>query len=288
MTELIRVATLSRLADAPTARLTQPVHRDARMDGRTAANETDLSDDLSRAIASKVREELARRRISRQRLADEARISISTLEKALAGRRPFTLATTIRLEQALGMNLRAEARRPSGPTPGNGFAPEALGSYSRPAVSWLEGEFLTLRPSFGEPGAVYAYRTEIVWDEAGSCLMFRESARLDAAFNQKGQVSISNLSGHVYLVTSEGGQYRMVILSRPTIEGALYGLLATLQAGMGSQLLPAASPIALIPLKRLEGQPAFGKMAPGDPAHAAYNAHLKKIMGEHYTRFFLP
>src|SRR5262245_4116586 len=51
-------------------------------------------------IARKVREELARRRISRQALADMARISISTLEKALAGRRSFTLATVIRLEEA--------------------------------------------------------------------------------------------------------------------------------------------------------------------------------------------
>ena len=57
-------------------------------------------------IAQKVREELARRRMSRQGLADLARISISTLEKALAGRRSFTLATVIRLEEALGTSLR--------------------------------------------------------------------------------------------------------------------------------------------------------------------------------------
>jgi transcriptional regulator with XRE-family HTH domain len=57
-----------------------------------------------------VREELARRRLSRQALADLAKISISTLEKALAGRRPFTLATTIRLEEALGASLRAPVR----------------------------------------------------------------------------------------------------------------------------------------------------------------------------------
>ncbi|HEX7946309.1 MAG TPA: transcriptional regulator, partial [Phenylobacterium sp.] len=55
----------------------------------------DLSIELSQAIATRVREELARRRLSRQALADLAKISISTLEKALAGRRPFTLATTI-------------------------------------------------------------------------------------------------------------------------------------------------------------------------------------------------
>src|ERR1700741_1761716 len=54
------------------------------------------------AIAAGRREELARRRISRQALADMARISLSTLEKALSGSRGFTLATVIRLEEALG------------------------------------------------------------------------------------------------------------------------------------------------------------------------------------------
>ena len=65
-----------------------------------------LSDEQSRSVAALVREQLARRRISRQHLADQAKISISTLEKALSGRRPFTLATTVRLEEALGVPLR--------------------------------------------------------------------------------------------------------------------------------------------------------------------------------------
>jgi len=52
--------------------------------------QTELSDEGSEAVALIVREELARRRLSRQWLADEARVSLSTLEKALAGSRPFT------------------------------------------------------------------------------------------------------------------------------------------------------------------------------------------------------
>src|SRR5438270_8576487 len=53
----------------------------------------------SESVALVVREELARRRLSRQWLADEARVSLSTLEKALAGsrrslsRRSFGLRT---------------------------------------------------------------------------------------------------------------------------------------------------------------------------------------------------
>lgn len=241
----------------------------------------DLSDEISRAIAARVREELARRRLSRQALADLAKISISTLEKALAGRRPFTLATTIRLEEALGATLRVAVRAPA-PT---GLAPETLGAYSRPAVAWLEGEYLTLRPSFESPGAVYAYRTEIAWDEASSSLVFREAGRQDVDFTQKGQVSLSNQSGHIYLVTSVQGQFRLITLSRPSIGGEMYGVLATLQAGHGSHLTPAAAPIALVPMRRVS-EPAFGRIGAGEPHYEDYKATLARVTDKGFALFF--
>src|SRR5579871_782576 len=83
----------------------------------------DLSDEQSGQIAHHVREELARRRMSRKGLADLAKISISTLEKALSGRRPFTLATTIRLEAALGVSLRRNSSPLPVVTPPSGLAP---------------------------------------------------------------------------------------------------------------------------------------------------------------------
>ena len=110
-------------------------------------SERQLSADQSRLVASIIREQLARRRISRQHLADQAKISISTLEKALSGRRPFTLATTVRLEEALGVSLRKHDGAELGAAPAN-LAPGHLGYYSRPAVAWIEGSYLTLRPSF--------------------------------------------------------------------------------------------------------------------------------------------
>ena len=107
----------------------------------------DLDFRQSEAVALKIREELARRRLSRQWLADSARISISTLEKALSGRRPFTLGTVIRLEEALKTELRpAPAQIVPPPVTGSGVAPESMGAYARPAVRWLEADYLTLRP----------------------------------------------------------------------------------------------------------------------------------------------
>jgi transcriptional regulator with XRE-family HTH domain len=229
-----------------------------------------------------VREALARRRMTRQRLAYEARISLSTLEKALSGERALTLATRLRVEEVLGIGSSTAPAASSA----SGVAPPDLGSYSRAAVSWLEGDYLTLRPSFGMEKAVFAYRTHIGWDEAASCLIFAESERLDAAYAQKGRVSLPHQSGLVYLVTNVTGQYRLSLLDRPGIDGALNGVLLTLQSRGGGQLVPVATPLAMTPLRDMEGN-AFGRIEPGHPLHEAYRRRLDAVVAEEFARFVL-
>lgn len=241
-------------------------------------DQTELRATESEAIAARLREELARRRISRQALADMARISLSTLEKALSGSRPFTLASVVRIEDVLATPLRpgAPAAAPSAAL----FAPEMMGAYARPAVRWIEGSYLTLRPAFSEAGAVYAYRTEIFWDDSAGHLRFAERDRADSTFTQAGFVSMPNLSGHTYLVTSEAGQYRMIMLGRATRERRMFGLLNTLQVGAGSQLVPVACPIALVPIDQL-AEPAYGLL----PAHADYRDILDMAVNSDFCRW---
>jgi transcriptional regulator with XRE-family HTH domain len=248
-----------------------------------SAEDKQLSDTQSRQIAATIREELARRRISRQQLAEQAKLSISTLEKALGGRRPFTLATTVRLEQALGVALRKGADAPA-PAHSSDVAPDSLGAYSRRAVGWMEGTYVTVRPSFSEKGAIYAYRTEISWDASESCLVFREAERVDAVYAQCGEVAVPNQSGHIYLVTNQDGQHRLITVSRPTITGEMYGIIATLLAGRGSLLTPVAAPIAYLPLAKVAA-PRFGRVAPGDAGYEAYRAELKRTVEEPFALF---
>ena len=242
------------------------------------------TDEESSATALRIREELARRRLSRQWLADEAKVSLSTLEKALSGHRPFTLATVVRLEGALGVALRggkAPERALEGP---GALAAEEMGAYSRAAVHWLEGEYLTLRRSFSESGSIYAYRTLIAWDEETHCLAFHESSRLDRGFEQHGFVSFPHLSGHIYLVTNVEGQYRIAILGRPSREGALNGVLTTLAAGAGAQLTPASTPIALLPVSR-RTESEVGLIRPGDKCHAEYAEHVAAVTERGFALF---
>lgn len=249
-----------------------------------SAEQRELSESQNKVVSAKVREQLARKRMSRQRLADEAKISISTLEKALNGSRPFTLATLVRLEAALGIALRpaepgtnAESTSPS--------APDELGGYSRAAVRWLEGDYLTLRPSFEVAASLYAYRTEILWDTTH--LVFREAERLDAPYSQKGSVSVPNKSGHIYLHTNEHGQMRLAILGRPSVTGEMYGLLTTLLAGPGSQLLPVSVPLALIP-KALAANASFGRISGSDANFKTYQRHLNTVLTNSFARMIAP
>jgi transcriptional regulator with XRE-family HTH domain len=234
----------------------------------------------SGAIARALREELARRRISRQALADMARISLSTLEKALSGSRPFTLATVIRIEDVLGKALRGGMR----PSEDAVLAPAEMGAYSRLAVRWIEGDYVTLRPGFRHPGVIYSYRTTIFWDAAAGHLRFAEADRADSGFAQAGTVSMPNLSGHTYLVTSEAGQYRLVILGRATREKRMYGLLATLQVGQGSQLVPAACPVALVPTDQLPDA-QFGLIEAGHADADRYRAILDTALADDFCRW---
>src|SRR6201997_1113 len=253
--------------------------------------DTQLSAEQSRQVAETIREEIARRRISRQSLAEQAKLSLSTLEKVLGGRRPFTLATTVRLEQALGVSLRKAGDRsgdkqadsvPVNQAANGDVAPDSLGAYSHRAVSRLEGVYLTLRPSFGDKDAVYAYRTEIVWNAAASSLLFREGERQDSAYTQWGEVALPNESGFIYLVTNRSGQHRLITVSRPTITGEMYGILMTLLAGKGSLLTPIAPPIAFVPLK-VVSNPSFGRINASDPNHALYRKHLKRTLDEPFA-----
>ena len=165
------------------------------------------------------------------------------------------------------------------------MAPESLGAYTHAAVQRLEGPYLVLRPSFEDPREIYAYRTEISWDEPSSRLVFKESRRLDGAFSQVGEVSLPNQSGHVYLVTNTEGQFRLITLSRPTITGEMYGLLTTLRSGVGSALTPASATVAFIPL-RLIPDADFGRIPPEHPRHAAYADTVRKVMAESYAMMF--
>lgn len=230
-----------------------------------------------KAIIMGIREELAKRRLSRAALADAAKISLSSLEKSLAGQRPFTDQALIRIERALGLSFRQGEADVQ-------IAPDEAGNYARASVTWLEGTYLTIRPASTQPGAIYIYETLISWDAGEGRLVFREVGRKDDAYAQFGSVAFPQQSGHIYLVTNRHGQHRMAILARQARSGELFGLLLTLQQTRGAQLHPIAMPMVLVPMKNLAEKPPLGVLNASSAVYAALKARLDATLAEGYAQ----
>jgi transcriptional regulator with XRE-family HTH domain len=225
----------------------------------------------SSSAAQMIRAELARRRMSRASLANAAKISLSALEKGLSGNRPFSEAALVRIGEVLNLTLNS-ARATT--------APDELGGYARASVSWLEGNYLTIRPSAKRASDLVTYVTDITWDEAKAQLAFKELARLDKEFAQSGTVAVPHQTGHIYLNTNRHGQQRLMILRRETRGGGLYGLLLTLQKGRGAHLYSAAMPVALVPVSSLKEPPSMGAISPNHKAYVTYYMMLQKVSAE--------
>ena len=217
-------------------------------------------------------------------LADTARISISTLEKTLSRHRPVTLSTVVKLENALGINLKPRQTPNVVVDEAQQVAPVSMGSYSRPSVKWVEGRYLTIRPSFTDGGAVFAYLTAISWDEESGYLTFSESERSDSWFEQVGHAAISNLSGHVYLVTNSEGQYRTLTLGRCSKYNALMGMLSTLAQIQGAHGMPMTCPIVLVRLEDGD-EPQLGKFISTDGDYTRYRKMIDYALAEEFANF---
>ena len=86
-------------------------------------------------------------------------------------------------------------------------------------------------------------------------------------------------------MTNRHGQHRLITVSRPTITGEMYGIIATLLAGRGSQLTPTAAPIAFLPARNVQ-HPSVGRIAPVDANYALYREHLRRTTDESFALFF--
>jgi hypothetical protein len=228
------------------------------------------------AAAARIRVELARKRMSRGRLADAAKISLSALEKGLSGTRKFSEPALTRIGDVLGLTL-FEATRAS-------TASDELGGYARATVQWLEGNYLTIRPSSKRKDDLVTYITDVTWDEAQVQLVFKELARIDAAYAQHGTVAVPHQTGHIYFTTNRHGQQRLMVVKRDVkASGAMYGLPLTLQQERGARLKPVAMPVALVPVRSLREVPALGAISPANKMHDAYRQILARVTVEGFA-----
>lgn len=164
---------------------------------------------------------------------------------------------------------------------GGDIAPLYMGAYSRAVVDHYLGSYLTVRPAFSVPGQLFAYRTDIVWDADWPSLMFRESQRLDRAFQHQGRLYIPASSAFIHFVSLTKGAMRVVLVSQPDSDGTMRGMIMT-QNKRGAAYFPVAAPIVY--LRRDSFEPdQFGDISNASRHFPDYRALIAEALDQGYA-----
>src|SRR5258708_500010 len=109
----------------------------------------------------------------------------------------------------------------------------------------------------------------------------------DVAFTHAGTVSVPHQSGHIYLIVNRNGQHRLIIVSRPTISGEMYGTHPPLRGGRGSQLMRVSARVVRAPTKAVKTI-QLGQTRATDRCHALYRKSLKRAVDDQFAVFLAP
>jgi len=170
-----------------------------------------------------------------------------------------------------------EALDPVAPSRPGVVAP-SYGGYSYANVKDLEGRYVCFRPAFTSAGIISAYLMDLRWDDAASCLTFKEKDREDAGHTQRGRIYLPDGRPFMNLVTVGGGGIRLITVSRPEEQESARGLIMTLSNPSGMHFTPACAPIVL---RRVTDRiPQLGFIRPGAPDYESYRQELEAVAPE--------
>ncbi len=249
-----------------------------------------------RAVAvDMLRTALVEKKMTQAELADAAECHEKTIQNLIGGRAVrdqtlFDVCMVLGLDYQRLKSLWFGAMTVAQPMDlkgeGGVVAPVYMGAYTRAGVDHYIGSYLTLRPSFGNPGSVVAYRTDIVWEPDWPSLLFEERDRPDAPYSHRGRLYIPSSSMFIHLVSLTKGAMRMILVSQLDPGGEMRGIITTLNK-QGRMFNPVAAPIAYIKRGDFKAD-TFGEIAPKSGAYAAYRKILDETVSDGYARLAMP
>ncbi len=247
--------------------------------------------DRSSALA-RIRTAMIEKKMTQAELADTADCHEKTIQNLLNGRSVrdqtlFDVCMVLDLDfVAVKKEWNGEHPSISPPAataaPAGDVAPVHMGAYSRAAVDHYVGSYLTLRPAFGKPDAITAYRTDIVWHDDPPYLAFEESERIDETFAHKGQLYVPASSMYIHLVSLTKGAMRTITASQLDQAGLMRGLITTLHK-QNAQFSPVSAPIIFRQSASFPDR-AFGDFTAGDRNFDQYRDLLKETISSGYAR----
>jgi hypothetical protein len=203
------------------------------------------------------------------------------------GGKPAGAATVSAAPVWLGRTSEPRVPAPAVIADGGVKARPEWGGYTKASVAELIGSYLVVRCAFRNPGNVFAYATDIFWDDAEGGLVFQERERLDAKHTHRGHVRIPNLSMYMYLTSGENGWLRSVTLSVLDVITEMHGVLSTLHNVAGAMYVPVVTPVVYIKRESFDQEP-FGEITPADPRHERYFEMLRQTITNTYVKMIVP
>ena len=221
-------------------------------------------------VVARIREELARRPMSREQLAHRASVSKSTVDKLMTG--AYSPKTVAKIEEALGVPLQRLQVV-------SDVAPDWLGGYARSDVEIYLGDYELIRPDTTMPGRrINIYAMAMDWDEGGSRLRMIHHGIERSRYRQFGVISVPEGQPYIFVVSSDGGWHQSCILERISFTRDMSGLMFGLNMVSRANLYrPVVVPMALV---GYEGERrATRAVTQSDEEFAALSARLE-IAGE--------
>lgn len=251
--------------------------------------------ETGRSVAlTRIRTAMIEKKLTQAELADASDCHEKTIQNLMNGRTVreqtlFDVCMVLGLDyDQIKASWQGQTGRdePGSPAAGSEVSPTYMGAYTRAAVDQYIGSYLTLRPSFTEPGAIVAYRTDIAWDEDWPSLLFEERERPDAPYSHRGRLYIPASSMFIHLVSLTKGAMRMIVVSQLDRTGQMRGLVTTLNK-QRAMLVPVSAPIVYAKQEAFETE-AFGEIGLGHKAHDDYKMLLAETIEAGYARLVAP
>ncbi len=178
---------------------------------------------------------MQREHLSQKQLADRAKLSPSTVYRALQG--DFSDKTLKSIEKALNLQLSQEK------TVSEKFSDKEYGAYSREVYAHYEGLYKCIRPLFTKEDHVIVYYMRTYWSEEEGCFLFSE---INDNYAHSGKIFIPPNVPFLHFLTSETGSLRLITACHlPGNVNILRGIVLTLAHPSRMDFLPGAAEILM-------------------------------------------
>jgi hypothetical protein len=225
-------------------------------------------------IITAVRAYIAKERISREEFAARTRLGKSTVDKLVVG--IFSEKTVLQVDAQLGTSFLS-------PSAAAEFATEEVGKYTYEDTKKYIGDYVFARPSFRNDDAIHAFHMGIEWDRSAKALLVKEKSKNKKVL-QFGTIYIPRASMHIFILSTQGGWVKSIILSQLDVYKRMKGLMLTMGRAFGNVYAPMAMPIIMNQYECVRDD-MVGTIIPDSTVYREYLEDLRAVEQEQYAKW---